>query len=212
MSAPRDLIIIGASGFAREAAWIALQSMDHWNLLGYLDDNPSLYGKEIFGGKVLGTTNDINSYSNAFFVIAIGTPRVRKAIQEKLNMGVDRYATLIDPSVRKSNSVTVGAGSIICANVVATVNIEIGTHSIVNLNSTIGHDARLGCFNTIAPLCAISGAVDFHDLVEIGTGASVRQGIQIGSGAMLGMGGVAVSNIPAGEIWVGNPAKKLKSF
>ena len=34
--------------------------------------------------------------------------------------------------------------------------------------------------------------------------------IHIGEGAVLGMGAVAVKDIPAHEVWVGNPAKFLK--
>ncbi len=45
---------------------------------------------------------------------------------------------------------------------------------------------------------------------KIGAGAMIRAGVTIGEGAVVGMGSVVLNDIPAGEMWVGNPAKLLK--
>ncbi len=44
----------------------------------------------------------------------------------------------------------------------------------------------------------------------IGSNATIKEGIIIGAGAKVGCGSVVTKSIPAGEIWAGNPAKKLK--
>ena len=44
----------------------------------------------------------------------------------------------------------------------------------------------------------------------IGAGATILPGITIGEGAMIGAGSVVTRNIPAGELWVGNPARFIK--
>lgn len=49
-----------------------------------------------------------------------------------------------------------------------------------------------------------------EDGASIGANATIVCGIVIGKGAMVGAGAVATKNIPAGEIWCGNPAKCLK--
>jgi acetyltransferase-like isoleucine patch superfamily enzyme len=46
--------------------------------------------------------------------------------------------------------------------------------------------------------------------VLIGGNSVILQGVRIGDGAVVGVGSVVVQSIPAGEIWVGNPAKKLR--
>jgi acetyltransferase-like isoleucine patch superfamily enzyme len=46
--------------------------------------------------------------------------------------------------------------------------------------------------------------------VTIGSNATIMGGIQIGDGAMIGAGSVVTKNVPAGEVWVGNPAKLLR--
>jgi len=44
---------------------------------------------------------------------------------------------------------------------------------------------------------------------KIGAGAMIRAGVTIGERAIIGMGSVLLSDVPNGEIWVGNPAKKM---
>lgn len=48
-----------------------------------------------------------------------------------------------------------------------------------------------------------------EDDVVIGMGALIGPGVKIGKGAIIGMGAVVIHDVPAGETWVGNPAKKL---
>ena len=42
---------------------------------------------------------------------------------------------------------------------------------------------------------------------SIGANATVLCGLEIGEGAMVGAGSVVTRNVPAGELWVGNPAR-----
>ena len=45
---------------------------------------------------------------------------------------------------------------------------------------------------------------------SIGAGAVLLPGVTIGEGAMIGAGAVVTRDVPAGETWVGNPARPLK--
>ena len=44
----------------------------------------------------------------------------------------------------------------------------------------------------------------------IGSGAVILCGVTIGRGAAIGAGAVVTRDVPAGEVWVGNPARFLK--
>lgn len=45
---------------------------------------------------------------------------------------------------------------------------------------------------------------------SIGAGSTILPGLTIGENAFIGAGSVVTKDVPAGEIWVGNPARKVK--
>lgn len=45
---------------------------------------------------------------------------------------------------------------------------------------------------------------------SIGAGSTILCGVTIGDNAMIGIGSVVTKDVPAGEVWVGNPAHFLK--
>ena len=45
---------------------------------------------------------------------------------------------------------------------------------------------------------------------SIGANATILCGITIGENAMIGAGSVVTKDVPAGQVWVGNPAKFLR--
>lgn len=205
----KDLIIVGASGFGMEVAWMAERCGR--KVLGFLDDSPEKIGKKVLDYKVLGTISSWQTYQDCEFILAIGSPRGRQVVAEKMEAsGKPSYTKLIDPSAIIGDSNIIEEGAIICAGVVFTVSIKIGRHCIVNLNSTVGHEAKLGNFCTVAPGVSISGNVTIGDHVELGTGAVIREKVYIGNGAVIGMGGVLVNDANESRIFVGNPAKQLK--
>ncbi|MEI3790026.1 MULTISPECIES: acyltransferase [unclassified Chryseobacterium] len=47
---------------------------------------------------------------------------------------------------------------------------------------------------------------------SIGANATILGGITIGTNALIGAGSVVTKDVPANELWVGNPAKKIKNI
>lgn len=45
---------------------------------------------------------------------------------------------------------------------------------------------------------------------SIGANATIICGVTIGEGAMIGAGSVVTKDVPAGETWVGNPARRIR--
>lgn len=207
----KKLIVVCAGGFSKEVIWLAKETKS-FQVVGVLDDKVAS-GTVIYGTTVIGAIDKASEYLDTNFVIATGNPRVRKMLAAKLqSMGVTNFATLVHPQAILSETVKIGEGSIVCAGAVLTVDIQIGCHTIININSTIGHDCQIGNFCTIAPIVAISGNVTMGECVEVGTGASIRQGLLLEEGSMLGMGGVLTKPIPPNQIFVGNPAQFLKAI
>lgn len=213
----KDLIIVGASGFGREVAWLVERinaNSPTYNLVGFVDDSKEIHGTEINSYPVLGGCDCLVNYPDAFIVCAVGASKTRRKIIERINsILIDaKYATLIDPSVEYSELVTVGEGSIICAHSILTVNIEIGSHVIINLDCTVGHDAVIHDFVTVYPSVNISGNTDIMECSELGTGTQIIQGKKIGSETIVGAGSVVVKDIPEKCTAVGCPATPIKFF
>jgi sugar O-acyltransferase (sialic acid O-acetyltransferase NeuD family) len=207
----KPLIVVGSSGLGLEIYWLAEEA--GWEVVGFLDDGQHHPGELVLDRPWLGPTADWVRYPEAEVVVAIGSPRTRRRVVAKMELhGQPRFATVIHPSVVASRFVTIGAGSLLGAGSIITVDVALGRHAIVNLNCTIGHNCRFGDFVTLAPMVAVSGNVTLADGVEVGTSASIRQGLTLAHGSMLGMGGVLTRSIEADSIYVGNPAKLLKSI
>lgn len=211
------LIIIGASGFGREVAWLVerINKVNPtWDLLGFIDDNPDLKDAVVGGYKVLGTSSAVGDYTDAYFVCAVGASKIREIIINKVTeiSPSIKFATLLDPTVEISDRVEIGEGTIICAHSIITVDISIGKHNIINLDCTVGHDAIMQDYVTLYPSVNVSGITNIGRCSELGTGTQIIQGKKVGDYSIVGAGAVIVKDIPEKCTAVGSPAKPIKFF
>lgn len=210
------LVITGAGGFARETAEVvaAINSVrPTWNLLGYLDDDPGLWGSEIGGLRVLAGTEWLES-NDASTVVCIGSPRnfsVRQAVVERLRLAEGRYATLVHPSASLGASTTIGGGSVITAGCVTTADVAIGDHVAVMPQCVFTHDDVIGDFVTCGAGVRVAGAVTVAPGAYLGSGALIREHLRIGARSLVGMGSVVTKDVPDDEVWAGVPARFVRS-
>ncbi len=47
------------------------------------------------------------------------------------------------------------------------------------------------------------------DNVSIGSNATILGGVNIGEGAVIGAGSVVTRDVPSGQVWAGNPARRM---
>ena len=195
--------IIGAGGFGREVYW-SLSLMERVGCKFFVDNKYYFEGDE----NVLPMSEfDPQEYE---VVVAVGDPSYRKSIVDSLPKGT-KFFTHIHPSVEiLGPDVTIGEGSIICAGTILTTNIVLGKHTHLNLQTTIGHDCRVGDYFTTAPGAKISGNCEIGDKVYFGTNASVRQKIKICDEVTIGLNAGVVKDINEPGIYGGVPTKKLK--
>ncbi|MFF1879643.1 NeuD/PglB/VioB family sugar acetyltransferase [Leifsonia sp. NPDC058230] len=203
-----DVVLIAASGLSRE---VIAADQDTFDVVGILDDNPELHGTMVGGAPVLGGTELAAQLSTALLV-CVGSGAGRRRVVERLGLiGVrdDRYATLIDDSVRIPPGCEVGRGSILLAGTVLTADVTIGRHVVMMPHVTVTHDDVVEDFVTLAAGVALGGTVLVRTGAYIGMNAGVRERTTIGPDAIIGMGSVVLGDVPSGETWVGVPAAPL---
>ena len=212
----RDLLIAGAGGLAREtaSAVAAVNAVTPtWRPLGFLDDDPALHGTAVCGLPVLGPLDAVADRPDAAVVLCIANPRnpaVRGLVTARLALPAERYATVVHPSVSVGAGCVVGPGSVLLAQTVLTADVTVGAHVVVMPQVVLTHDDVVGDHASIASGVRVSGGVVVGAGAYLGTGALIRESLRVGDRSIVGMGSVLLHDVPAGEVWAGNPARLLR--
>lgn len=203
----KKLCIFGAGGFAKEVYWLANQCKKEVD--AFIDINAGGYCCD---GKKIQNEDYFNPAIHTA-IVAVGNPNLRKKITDKIieRHGPVVFETLISPSATlMSDGISIGYGSIICANCVITCDVILGQFSQLNLATTIGHDVGTGSYFTTAPGVHISGKLIAGHCVYFGTNASVIEDISICNDVVIGAGACVTKDIKESGTYVGIPAKKLE--
>jgi sugar O-acyltransferase (sialic acid O-acetyltransferase NeuD family) len=179
-----------------------------YDVVGVVDDGmPDLGRLQRLSVPLIGPVEAVGNLG-ARYVIGIGSPSVRRAVDKRLTaIGALAAAPMVHPLAWIGLDVELAPGVIVCAGATVTTNVHLGRHTHVNIQSAIAHDCRIGEYVTVAPMTAISGNVTIEDEVELGTGVSVIPGVTVGRGAMVGAGAVVTRDIAPGMVAVGVPAR-----
>lgn len=206
----KDLVIVGAGGFARETAAAAAAI---WRVRGFVDDDPALHGTVRSGLPILGAVDSVLAMPDAAVVVCVGNPRAydaRQRIVERLGLPGERYATVVHPAAEIGAGSVVGPGSVLLAGTVLTADVTVGSHVAVMPQAVLTHDDRVGDYATVASGVRLGGGVAIGTGAYVGAGALIREGVTVGARSLVGMGSVVLRDVPPEQVWAGNPAGKLR--
>lgn len=210
----KNIAIIGAGGFGREVKTILddINAIEpEFQLVGFYDDGVAK-GTIVNGYPVLGGVEELNAVSETLYIaLGIGDPKLKMKIIGKINNPTIQYPKIIHPSVIiGKDEVNIGQGVIICAGCILTCNINIAAFVTLNLMCTVGHDTQIDAFSSFMPAVNISGEVQIHEKVYVGTGAKIINQLEIGAETIVGAGAVVSRSLPEKCTAVGIPAKPIK--
>lgn len=210
---PRPLLLVGGGGLAREVLATVRLFPDEWKPVGALDDDPTRHGADLDGLPVLGGSEIVHDMPDAAVLVCIASarrPLGRMNVVGRINLPQDRYATIVHPAASVPEGAALGPGTVLLAGTVVTTPLRLGAHVVAMPHVLVTHDDEVADGVTFAGRAALGGAVRVGESAYLGQGSCVREGVTIGAGAVVGMGSVVLTDVPAGEVWVGNPARRLR--
>ena len=214
----KDIAIYGAGGFGKEVACMINNKINtadnmQWNVIGFFDDRKPEGMQISHIGKVLGGLETLNNWPTPLCVaFGIGNSATIRQIVEQITNQKIEYPNLIHPSVDFADieSIKMGRGNIITRNVTFSVDVTIGDFNQFNSLSALAHDVVVGSYNVFMPLVRISGETHIGDNNFFGINAITLQQVKIGNNTRIGANSVVVSKTKDGNLYMGNPAMRVK--
>lgn len=210
MPAPETspVVILGAGGHAKVVIEILRDSRPDLRLAGLLDADPR--PRSVLGAEVIGDDSRLpglrrEGVAKAF--VAVGDNRRREALGRKLQEMGFELVRAVSPRAYVSPSARLGSGVAVMAGAVVGAEAEVLDLVIVNTGALVDHECRLARAAHVAPGCALAGRVSVGERALLGVGVSVVPGASIGADAVVGAGSCVISDIPAGVIAKGLPAR-----
>ena len=195
------LLIIGAGGFGREAAWTAETA--GLEIAGFCDDDPGAAarcaGRPFFGSIENAVREGRVQVSDTLFFVAIGANAARRSLFKRATACGLRPASVISPNALIAPDAEMGEGNYAGPGCVISVGTRLGRGVIINNLASVGHDVTIGDFAQVCPGVAISGGCTIGEEALLGTNATVIPLKSIGARATLGAGALALRDIAGGE-------------
>lgn len=206
------VVIVGGGGHGRVVLDILLQARQY-QVIGFLDSNPALFGRRMDGLPILGdlaAIPDLRAQGVKGAVVAIGDNQVRRAFAQKVEESGLELINAIHPSANLAHNVTLGRNVVICAGALVCAHCQIGDSVILNTGCIVDHESMIGTATHICPGAKLAGRVAVESGAFVGIGSTILQGLRIGYEAIIGGGAVVIRDVPPMATVVGVPARTLK--
>ncbi len=207
---------LGAGGHARVVLDI-LSYDDNCEVVGLLDPDPDLWGKDVLGVPILGDDSLLPKLHNdgvchAFLGLGhVADSQSRRALYEKLLAQGFEPLSAIHPASVVAESASLKRGVTLMAGALIGPCACLGENVIVNTGAIIEHDCRIEAHAHVAPGARLAGNVRVARGALVGIGATVVQGTSIGEEAVVGAGAVVLKDVPNGVVVAGVPAKIIRN-
>lgn len=206
--------IYGAGGLGREVYELARDIQDNketriWDKIVFIADYSDSH--ETLGVPMLTFDAFRESFpvESSEIVIAVGEPKVRAELRNRVELCGYSLAVLIHPAARISRWATLGRGCIItygCNISMATV----GKNTLFQAFSSLGHDSTVEEDCVISAGSRVSGCSSIGAGTYIGLQSAIREHVCIGQNVIVGMGSCVQHDIESNTIALGNPARAIR--
>lgn len=124
----------------------------------------------------------------------------------------------IEPGAVIRDKVEIGDRAIIMMGAVINIGAVIGAATMIDMNAVVGARALVGANCHIGAGAVLAGVLEppsaapvvIEDEVLVGANAVVLEGCKVGRGSVVAAGAVVVSDVEAGVVVAGQPARVIK--
>ena len=206
-------VIIGAGDYGK-VLYDLTQVCGGYDVVGFIDDNEAMLGREIQGLRVLGTRdilNDLYQEGVRNLIVAIGNNKVRnELLDQQREMGF-ATPTLIHPTAYVPPGTKIGQGVYILARATFMPYITLEDNVIVSMGALIAHHSLLRSGAFVSTGCNVGAQVKIGFRAFLGIGATIMTGVaKVGDDALVGAGAVVIEDVPERAVVAGVPAKILR--
>lgn len=208
------IFIWGAGGHGRVLLDI-LKRDKKFKVVGFIDRNPALKGKIIDGVKVLGNETILKELKKKGVrggIAGVGDNKKRCKMAGYIKKqgfflinAIDPESVII-PSVKLGENITVWAGAIINSHAIIEDSVIVNCGTIIEHEDIIKKGAHIG------PGAKLAGRVKIGEGAFVGMGATIIECRKIGKNSIVGAGAVVLDDIPDNVVVVGIPAKIIKKI
>ena len=206
--------IYGSGGLGREVLDLASginANAAKWEKIVFINDSKE--ESPINGAEIFTLFEFIANFpvANAKIIIALGEPKYRQALRDKVVASGYKLQTLIHPTAFVGSKTLIGEGTIIQFGCFVSCNVKVGDNVLLQPYSCVGHDSTIDRDSVVSTFVALSGSCKVGERAYIGAGVPVKEKITIGADSIVGMGSVVLRDIPEKVIALGNPARAMKN-
>lgn len=203
----RKVILVG--GFHEI---IELCELCEYTIVGIIDNHlKGIY----YNYPIIGTDSDAldlsKRYKDCSLIVSPDCPKIReKLVNYYYSLGF-KFVSLLSPQANISKYAHIGIGTIIQSGVNVSSETHIGRFVKLNTNCNVMHDNYIGDYTTIAPNAVTLGKVTIDACSYIGANSTILPNIVICKNCIVGAGSVVTKAIKEPGIWVGSPARFIKT-
>ena len=207
----RDIYIFGTKETADMAGHYFETDSDQYIVKGFIEDNPL---ESNFRNK------PVISYEEAKKVlppseIDIFVPIIKNILRSEISARVKKDGYNL-PSYISSKAIiwdknAIGDNCFIQEFNNIQLGTKVGNNCIFWAGNHIGHHGNIGNNVFFTSHVVLSGKCEVEDFCYFGVNATIKDGLKISQGTMLGMGCSQTKNTEEWSLYLGSPSKKIGS-
>lgn len=201
----KDIIFVGAGGFAKEVFGYITADLHHGHLSGvrikgFLDISEDAYTAMGVESVFLGSEASYTIENDDVFLITVGDVGLRESVAKTLIEKGALFYSFVHSSAYVDSSAQIGKGVVICPFCMVNAQAFIDDFSMLNIYASVAHDSKLGACSVLSPYATLNGNVHAGSKLFMSTRSTALPGVTIGDECVVSAGTIVSKDIGDGVL------------